>query len=183
MRILRDDLGRDDVHCILMGGGPHQHAVAQYADQIGVGDLCTFTGGVSDEVLCEVLSSADIGVDPCPKNAWSDKSTMNKVGEYMFFGLPVVAYDLRETRVSAGEAGVYAQPNGELALATCIARLLDNPPARARMGEFAQQQVRARLGWSHSEPVLLAAYDHAFSLKSAGARKRLLPRLAQIFQN
>ena len=42
---------------------------------------------------------------------------MNKTMEYMAFGLPVVAFDLRETRVSAGDAGVYATPNdvGELA--------------------------------------------------------------------
>ena len=31
---------------------------------------------------------------------------MNKIMEYMFFGLPVVAYDLTEHRVSAGPAAV-----------------------------------------------------------------------------
>jgi glycosyltransferase involved in cell wall biosynthesis len=167
MRILRDDLGRRDVHCVLVGGGPHQPTVARYAEEIGVADCCTFTGRVSDEVLCEVLSSADLGVDPDPKNPWSDKSTMNKVVEYMFFGLPVVSYDLHETRVSAGEAGLYVEPNDERALARGIAELLDNPERRRRMREAGRRRVRSELAWQHSVPRLLAAYAHAFSFASS----------------
>ena len=44
---------------------------------------------------------------------------MNKTMEYMAFGLPVVAFDLNETRVSAGDAAVYATPNEVDELARC----------------------------------------------------------------
>jgi glycosyltransferase involved in cell wall biosynthesis len=165
MKLLRDDLGRRDVHCICIGGGPHQPAIARYAEEIGVADCCTFTGRVSDEMLCRVLSSADIGIDPDPKNPWSDKSTMNKVVEYMYFGLPVLAYDLHETRVSAGEAGLYVRANDERALAQGIARLLGDATMRRRMGEFGQRRIRTALAWTYSVPPLLAAYDHALALK------------------
>ena len=164
MKLLRDELGRDDFHCVFMGGGPHQPAIARYATEIGVAECCTFTGRVSDQTLCEVLSSADIGVDPDPKTPWSDKSTMNKVVEYMFFGLPVVAYDLHETRVSAGEAGLYAAANDERALAQAICGLLDNEPARQRMAQAGRARVQKRLAWTYSVPVLLAAYEQAFLL-------------------
>ena len=113
VKLLRDELGRDDIHCVLVGGGPHQPSIKAYAEEIGVAELCTFTGRVSDDDLCRILSSADLGVDPDPKNDWSDKSTMNKIMEYMFFGLPVVAYDLTEHRVSAGPAALFADPNRE----------------------------------------------------------------------
>jgi hypothetical protein len=39
----------------------------------------TFTGRVSDDGLCRILSSADVAVDPDPKKGWSDRSTMNKI--------------------------------------------------------------------------------------------------------
>lgn len=169
MKILRDDLGRRDVQCVLMGGGPHQPAIARYAEEIGVHDICTFTGRVSDEVLCEVLSSADLGIDPDPLTPWSDKSTMNKIVEYMFFGLPVVGYDLHEARVSAGEAGLFVEANSERALADGIARLLDDAPGRARMAAAGRRRVRTELAWSYSVPPLLDAYEHAFSL--LGARR------------
>ena len=169
MKILRDETGRRDVQCVFMGGGPHQPAVARYAAELGMGDCCVFSGRVSDEDLCRVLSSADIGVDPGPKNTWSDKSTMNKVVEYMFFGVPLLAYDLHEARVSAGDAGLFVEPNDERALAAGIARLLDDPAARRRMGEIGRHRVRTALAWSYSEPPLLAAYEHAFALRGARA--------------
>ncbi len=165
MQILRDELGRRDIHCLVIGGGPHQSAIAKYAEDIGVGDCCRFLGRVSDDTLCEALSAADLGIDPDPKNAWSDKSTMNKVVEYMFFGLPVVAYDLRETRVSAGEAGLYVEPNSERALAGGIARLLDDPELRASMGRAGAARVRTQLAWQFSVSSLLAAYDRAFAIR------------------
>ena len=159
MQILRDELGRTDLRCVFVGGGPHQPAIREYADTVGVSEICMFTGRVSDEDLSVILSSADIGIDPDPKNDWSDKSTMNKVMEYMFFGLPVVAYDLAETRVSADGAAVYAEPNSERSLAVEIDKLLDDPDRRRRMGAAGQQRVRTALAWEYSAPVLLEAYE------------------------
>jgi glycosyltransferase involved in cell wall biosynthesis len=167
VKILRDDLKRTDVHCIFMGGGPHQKAIADYAVEIGVAELCTFTGRVSDEDLCRVLSTADIGIDPDPKNAWSDQSTMNKVIEYMFFGLPVLSYDLHETRVSAGDAGMLVTANDERALAQGIVALLDDPARRKRLGAAGYARVREVLAWNYSVAPLLAAYRAVFGDRSA----------------
>jgi glycosyltransferase involved in cell wall biosynthesis len=165
VKILRDEFGRDDFHCAVVGGGPHQPVIKAYADEIGVGGLCTFTGRVSDELLGRILSSADIGVDPDPKTEWSDKSTMNKILDYMYFGLPIVAYDLTEHRRSAGDAAVYAGANSERELAREIDALLDDKDARRRMGEYGRERLEHELSWEHSVPVLLAAYDRAFDAR------------------
>jgi glycosyltransferase involved in cell wall biosynthesis len=172
MKILRDELRRDDVHCIFMGGGPHQKAIADYAVEIGVAELCTFTGRVSDEDLCRVLSTADIGIDPDPKNAWSDQSTMNKVIEYMFFGLPVLSYDLHETRVSAGDAGMFVTANDERALARGVIDLLDDPERRKRLGAAGYQRVREVLAWNYSVAPLLTAYRAVFGERTSAAPAR-----------
>ena len=159
VKLLRDEHGRDDIHCVLVGGGPHQPSIKAYAEEIGVADRCTFTGRVSDDDLCRILSSADLGVDPDPRNDWSDKSTMNKIMEYLYFGLPVVGYDLTENRVSAGPAALVATPNREADLANRILELLDDPARLQEMGRAGQERVRSVLAWEHSAPVLLAAYD------------------------
>lgn len=163
LRVLRDDLGRGDVHCTVVGGGPHQPEIRAYAEEIGVGDMCTFTGRVSDDELCRILSSADVAVDPDPKNSWSDKSTMNKVVEYLFFGLPVVGYALAENQVSAGAAGLFARPNDEGDLARRIEELLEAPARREEMGRVGRDRVRCALSWEHSVPALLAAYERVLA--------------------
>lgn len=167
---LRDDFGRSDFHCVLVGGGPHQGRIRAYAEERGVAALCTFTGRVSDEVLCRVLSSADVAIDPDPKTPWSDKSTMNKIMEYMFFGLPIACFDLTENRYSAQEAAVYAEANDARDLAREIDRLLDDPDARARMAEAGQSRVREKLAWRYSVPHLLAAYGAVLPRRPAGVR-------------
>lgn len=161
LKILRDELSRSDFHCILIGGGPHQSAIVVYAEQIGISDICTFTGRISDDDLCRVLSSADVAIDPDPKNPWSDQSTMNKIVEYMYFGLPIVAFDLLEARVSAERAALFVEPNVELELAKGVARLLDDPKLRKEMGEFGRNRIRNALAWEYSVPALLGAYDRA----------------------
>jgi glycosyltransferase involved in cell wall biosynthesis len=163
VRILREDLQRDDVHAVFVGGGPEQPMIRAYAAEQGVGDICTFTGRVSDEELCRILSSADLAVDPDPKTDWSDKSTMNKIMEYMFFGLPIVSYDLTEHRVSAQAAALYVEPNSERALAEGVSALLDDPGRRARMSRYGARRVHEKLVWQHSVPPLLAAYDAVFA--------------------
>jgi glycosyltransferase involved in cell wall biosynthesis len=165
LRALKDlrERGRDDIQAVFVGGGPHQPEIKAYAGTLGLSDMTTFTGRVSDEELCRILSSADLGIDPDPKNDWSDKSTMNKIMEYMYFGLPIVAFDLRETRFSAQDAALYAPANSEAAMAALIAQLLDDEPRRRLMADFGQRRLRDNLAWEHSVPELLGAYDALFA--------------------
>ncbi len=161
VKLLAEDHGRSDFRMVFVGGGPHQPAIRAYAESLGIMEYAAFTGRVSDEELCRILSSATLGIDPDPKNCWSDKSTMNKIIEYMYFGLPVVAFDLHEARVSAGAAGVYARANSEHDLAATIAGLLDAPDRIAAMGECGRRRVREELAWDYSVQPLLQAYRQA----------------------
>jgi len=84
---------------------------------------------------------------------------MNKTMEYMAFGLPVVAFDLRETRVSAGDAAVYIQPNDEHEYAAAIVSLMDDQPRRALMGKLARERVEQELAWDHQASTYLGVYE------------------------
>jgi glycosyltransferase involved in cell wall biosynthesis len=92
----------------------------------------------------------------------NDKSTMNKVMEYMALGKPIVQFDLTEGRVSALDASLYAKPNDEIDLAEKIVYLVDHPEERARMGRFGRDRIDNELAWHHEAPKLLAAYDQLF---------------------
>jgi glycosyltransferase involved in cell wall biosynthesis len=94
---------------------------------------------------------------------------MNKTLEYMAVGVPVVAFDLTETRVSAGEAALYATPNEPAGLAERIGTLLDDPEQRERMGALGRQRIAGELSWSRSSEQLLAAYRLAEELRGTSA--------------
>ncbi|WP_116041816.1 glycosyltransferase family 4 protein [Amycolatopsis palatopharyngis] len=158
---LRDDLGREDWHAVFVGSGDTFDAMVELADELGLADRVEFTGRIPDAELVRYLSTADVCLSPDPKNPLNDVSTMNKIMEYMAMSRPIVSFDLREARVSAGEAAVYAPANDELEFAKLVDRLLDDPGERARMGALGQERIAGPLSWTHSATALLAAYDAA----------------------
>jgi glycosyltransferase involved in cell wall biosynthesis len=157
------DIGREDVHFGLVGGGTSLEELKAYAAQLGIADHVTFTGRVPDAELLEMLNTADVCVNPDVANEMNDKSTMNKIMEYMALGKPVVQFDLTEGRFSAQDASLYARRNDAADLADKILYLLDNPEERAKMGSYGRRRVEQELEWRHEEPKLLAAYECIFS--------------------
>jgi glycosyltransferase involved in cell wall biosynthesis len=153
------EMGREDIAFTLMGGGDCYEDLVRQRDRLGLQDHVVMTGRVPDATVKSVLSTADLGLSPDPRNPLNDVSTMNKTMEYMAFCLPVVAFDLVETRVSAGAAAVYAEPNDVRSYARAIVDLIDDADARAEMGRFGRQRVVDHLAWAHQETGYVAVYD------------------------
>jgi glycosyltransferase involved in cell wall biosynthesis len=78
--------------------------------------------------------------------------------EYMAFELPVVAFDLRETRVSVADAGVYVKPNDVHEYAEAIVDLVDDEPKRAELGKLGRLRVEQELAWQHQKAAYLGVY-------------------------
>jgi glycosyltransferase involved in cell wall biosynthesis len=155
-------LKREDIHFGLVGGGTELEAMRALAQQMDVAQYVTFTGRVPDNELLAMLNTADVCVNPDVANEMNDKSTMNKIMEYMALGKPIVQYDLTEGRFSAQDASLYAKKNDPVDFANKLVELLDNEPLRLRMGAIGLERVRTTLSWEHEAPKLLAAYEALF---------------------
>lgn len=162
-RYIVHDLRRQDVHFGLVGGGTSLDEMKQMAVDLEIADFVTFTGRVPDQDLLEMLNTADVCVNPDVANEMNDKSTMNKIMEYMALAKPIVQFDLTEGRFSAQEASLYAARNDPVDLARKIVELLDDPERRRRMGEYGRNRVLHELEWRYEEPKLLAAYAALFA--------------------
>ncbi|MCX4855206.1 glycosyltransferase family 4 protein [Streptomyces canus] len=158
---LRDEFGRTDWHAVFVGAGDAFDAMVELSRQLGLSEQVQFTGRIPDADLVRYLSTADVCLSPDPRNPLNDVSTMNKVLEYMAMGRPIVSFDLKEARVSAGDAAVYAPANDEAEFAKLITLLLDDPEKRAEMGEIGQERISGPLSWRNSQASLLAAYAAA----------------------
>jgi glycosyltransferase involved in cell wall biosynthesis len=157
------DVGRSDVHFALVGGGPELDQLKALAAQLAVGEFVTFTGRVPDRELMEVLNTADVCVNPDEVNELNDKSTMNKIMEYMAVGKPIVQFEVTEGRVSAQEASLYAKPNCAVDFAEKILELIDDAARREQMGRFGRERVLNALSWDYERPKLLQAYEALWS--------------------
>jgi glycosyltransferase involved in cell wall biosynthesis len=164
------ELGRDDIAFTLIGKGDCFGELVALRDELGLAGHVEFTGRAPDELVGRILSTADVGLSPDPKNPLNDVSTMNKTMEYMAFELPVVAFDLRETRVSAGDAGVYVEPNDVHKYAAAIVALMDDEPRRAMLGKLGRARVEQELAWDHQARAYLGVYRRVTGNGPAPAR-------------
>jgi glycosyltransferase involved in cell wall biosynthesis len=154
------DKGRD-VQFVIVGSGPGLADAKQMATDLGIDDWVTFTGRSPDDELFEILSTADLCVNPDSVNPFNDKSTMNKILEYMAFSKPTVQFDMQEGRNSAQEASLYAAANDTSDFAAKILELVDDKAKREWMGAYGRKRIETELSWDYQVTSLVGAYVRA----------------------
>ena len=142
LRHLLHDLKRSDFYCVIMGTGDSLQDLRDLAGNLQLNGCVELTGFVSDEDLQSNLAAADICVDPDPSSPLNDVSTWIKVMEYMAYAKPIVSFDLKETRFSAGEAAIYVEPNGEAEFAKRSRILWNNPSFKERWASMVVAGLR-----------------------------------------
>lgn len=163
------DRGRTDVHFTCVGGGPGLATLRQMVKDKQLEDTVNFTGRVPDNDLIQILSTADVCVNPDRPCEMNDISTMIKIAEYMALAKPIVQFDLKEGRFTAGQASLYCDHQNSIQdFADKILWLLDHPEERKQMGDFGRRRVEACLSWEFSKGNLLAAYERAFDKRPRG---------------
>ncbi len=162
------NLGRRDIHFTCIGGGPELARLRKRTQDMNLSGMVNFTGIIPDEELLEMLSTADVCVNPDKPCQMNDISTMIKIMEYMALGKPIVQFDSKEGRFSANEASLYADKEDPVNdFANKILWLLEKPDERRRMGEFGRRRVEEELAWKYSVQNLLAAYQRALSKRES----------------
>jgi glycosyltransferase involved in cell wall biosynthesis len=168
-------LGRTDFLAVVVGDGDSLLHVKALVAELKLEKYFQFTGRLNEYDTRKTLSAATVCVQPDPYGLLNDQSTMNKLMEYMALGKPTVAFDLRETRFSAGDAALYAPPDDVGAFAAHIAALFDSPGERERLGALGRERIRTQLAWEHSVPALLACYARVLGESEIAQRLPDLP--------
>jgi glycosyltransferase involved in cell wall biosynthesis len=155
---------RQDTHFLFIGKGTMLPALQEMAAKKELDRFVTFTGQVPHDEVVNYLSNADVGVAPDPKTPMNDNSTMIKIFEYMALGLPVVLFDLKEGRRTAGPAALYAKPNEPIDFANQVNRLLDSAELRRQLGACGRKRIEESMNWEVEKISLLQAYTAALQV-------------------
>jgi glycosyltransferase involved in cell wall biosynthesis len=127
---------------VFAGDGPSRRMCETLAQTLGIDADVRFTGAVPHNDVPALMAAADMFV-----------STSNLTNaaiptcEAMVCGLPVVAFDVGDTRglVHDGENGIVVDDGNVAGLAESIARLADDPGTRRQMSERARQLAADKL--------------------------------------
>lgn len=148
-------LGRTDCQFAILGDGECFADTRRMVEEAGLDKWVTFTDWVPEEEVFRYLATADVGLDASLQVEVSPV----KAVEYMAFEVPIVAFDLRETRAAAQDAAAYAPPGDVEGLARTIDALLDDPDRRARMGRIGGRRVQESLAWDRQAVTYLQVIE------------------------
>ncbi len=152
--------GVENIKFVLVGKGPRLEKMVALSKEMGLEKYVTFTGYVPYGEFYEILASADLCVNPELKNAFTDKSTMLKIMDYMTFGKPIVQFETREGRVTAGNAAVYVENNDEIEFAEKIVEVAQDRERRIVMGKNGKRRIEEKLNWEKQKSSLSKAYEY-----------------------
>ncbi|MGI8622248.1 MAG: glycosyltransferase [Solirubrobacteraceae bacterium] len=158
--ILRELEARHGVRgrLLAVGEGPSRAALAERCRELGLEGRVELPGRLPHDEVPARLAEADICVDPAPCSALNHRSTMVKIAEYLAAARPVVAYRLRETEHTAGDAAAFAECGDRGAFVDAIARLAGDGAERERLAELGRLRAD-ELTWERSEQALLNVYS------------------------
>lgn len=161
---------RQDVQFAIVGDGTELQAIKQLSHQLGLDGYIDFYGRVDDVKLVEILNTADVCVNPDRPTEMNNLSTMNKIMEYMALKKPIVQYDLKEGRVSAQQASLYAE--NPVDFADKINWLLDHPEEREWRGAYGYNRVINELSWDFESRKLVAFYNRILTTEKHFIKER-----------
>ncbi|HEY2917090.1 MAG TPA: glycosyltransferase family 4 protein [Candidatus Limnocylindrales bacterium] len=153
--------GREDVAVLVVGDGTRRDEWERLARTLGLADRVRFTGRVPHEQVAQYYSQMDLFANPRVDERAARLITPLKPYEAMALGLPVLVSDLPALReiVDPPHRGAVAPPGDAAGLADAIARLLDDPAERARLGEAGRDWVRRERTWAANGARYRAAYE------------------------
>lgn len=147
------DLGREDCGFVILGDGECLDEVRQQTLDLGLERWITFPGWIPEKDLFSYLATADLGID-CSLQV---EVSPVKVMEYMAQGLPLVCFDLQESRLLADGAGVFTPPGDVPTIASEVVALLDDPATRKELGDTGRRLITEQLAWERQTPIYLRA--------------------------
>jgi len=148
LRVIVSALPRleDDVHYLVVGAGTEAEPLRALAAELGVAGRVHLAGRIEHARLPEVLSQADVYVQP----SIGEESFGISVAEAMACGLPVLAsnFSALPEVVGEGESGVLL-PRGDVdAWTSALGSLLADPARRRRLGAAARARVEGMFTWA-----------------------------------
>lgn len=119
-----------------------------------------FTGYLSWDEIHAYLNTADVGLSPDLFTLQNNISTMIKIMEYMSHGLPILSFDLKENKYSAGEAALYCDRFDYKEYAEKIVFMLNNKTLLKEKAEIGLERYRNTFNWENSKINLLKLYKN-----------------------
>jgi len=144
------------VNLVVIGSPRENGRVSRLVSELGIGEIVTFTGRVSDEDLVRHYARSWVAVVPSLYEGFGLPAA-----EAMACGLPVISTTGGALPEVVGDAGLLVPPGDSHALAGALMQLLDYPEWAKDLGEAGRRRVLDQFTWEQAARKTVRAYWEA----------------------
>lgn len=181
IRALQDPLRKGDCFLVIAGEAEYweadyQASLKEQVRVLGLTDRVRFAGQVAD--MSSLYTASDCFV------LASEREPFGRVlVEAMLCGLPVAAFDEAGPAeiVEHNRTGLLCPPGDEAALGRALARFIDDPALRRRLGEAARTEAARRFSLQALAESVEALYEEASQSPAMKTSNRLFKIFDRIF--
>ncbi len=147
---LIEQVGRDQVHVEILGDGQCRTDFEQLVARLGVADVVSFRGWTTFEQLTQYTAAGDIAICIMPLERTTAACSNQKVFQYEAMELCTVVSRVGDLPlyVADGQAGVIVPASDAPALATALAKLIQDAPRRRQLAKAGRQLAQSQFAWS-----------------------------------
>ena len=137
--------------------GDERERIEGIVAELGIGDMTTFPGRISDDDLPLYYAAADITVVPSHYEPFGLVAI-----EAMASGTPVIASDVGglQFTVESGVTGLLVPPKNDAAFSAAVDRILDDPDWQIQLGKAARERVESYFSWNGVAEQLSSLYQN-----------------------
>jgi glycosyltransferase involved in cell wall biosynthesis len=161
-RVIRD-LGREDIGFVLLGDGECLDQMRDLVRELDLEPWVSMPGWLPEADVFGCLATADVGIDTSLQSEVSPVKAM----EYMAFGLPVVAFDLLETRRTVGAAGIHVSAGDVAAFGDQLVKLIEDAELQQKLGRAGRERVKTELAWERQVETYLEVLEGLSTSRNA----------------
>jgi glycosyltransferase involved in cell wall biosynthesis len=147
--------------CYIVGDGPLRQALEQKIRELALCNQVDLLGGQTHKQVIEMYQKATIMALPCIISESGDRDGLPDVLlESLYMGVPVVSTPVSgiPELITSQINGLLVPPNDSAALASELARLLDDPSLRCRLAAAGRKTVLERFDIAHKAQCLIRLF-------------------------
>ena len=150
-----------NVQLVLVGDGEERDNLEQLVSDLELNDVVIFEGWKKQSEIKSYLKAANIGLVPFRRTPQTDNSSSNKLFQYMYYQLPIVATNCNSIKriVETEHCGIVYESENVKQFEKSILTLYNNTKLRKTFGKNGYSAVLEKYNWKIATKEMLTMYD------------------------
>lgn len=150
-----------NLRLVLVGDGEERDNLEQLVRELKLNKLVEFEGWKQQSEIKSFLKAANIGLVPFRKTPQTNNSSSNKLFQYMYYQLPIVATNCDSIKriVETEHCGIVYESENKQQFIEAILTIFNDTKLRKTFGKNGYSAVLEKYNWKIASKEMLTIYD------------------------